>query len=82
MRQRLLKPARERRRDRGGDHGAPRNPLPQAYPEQNWDLEAERFREAGGPLDRASYVCDCGYAFAAPVSTTVVCPHCGTGQAW
>ena len=36
----------------------------------------------GGPLDRASYACHCGYVFTAPVSTTVACPHCGAGQPW
>jgi predicted Zn-ribbon and HTH transcriptional regulator len=41
-----------------------------------------RVREAGGPLDRASYVCLCGFAFAAAVSTSVRCPHCGAEQAW
>ena len=46
------------------------------------DIAAERVRAAGGPLDRASYTCECGYLFAAPVSTTVACPHCGAGQAW
>jgi Zn finger protein HypA/HybF involved in hydrogenase expression len=39
-------------------------------------------RAAGGPIDRASYSCECGYMFVAAVSTTVLCPHCGTGQAW
>ena len=34
-------------------------------------------REAGGPEDNASYSCVCGLHFAAPVSTTVACPHCG-----
>jgi hypothetical protein len=46
------------------------------------DHAAQRVREAGGPIDRAAYTCECGYAFSAPVSTTVHCPHCGTGQAW
>ena len=46
------------------------------------DMAAERVREAGGPEDAASYACSCGYCFNAPVSTSVVCPHCGTGQAW
>ncbi len=46
------------------------------------DTVAQRVREAGGPSDRASYACDCGYVFAAAVSTTVECPHCGSGQAW
>lgn len=46
------------------------------------DIAVERVRAAGGPLDEASYVCECGFLFAAPVSTTVACPHCGAGQAW
>ena len=39
-------------------------------------------RAAGGPQDLAAYTCSCGYAFEAPVSTTVGCPHCGGTQAW
>jgi DNA-directed RNA polymerase subunit RPC12/RpoP len=39
-------------------------------------------RDAGGPVDQASYTCQCGYLFSAAVSTTVECPHCGAGQAW
>ncbi|HEY5344402.1 MAG TPA: hypothetical protein VIJ66_12195 [Solirubrobacteraceae bacterium] len=46
------------------------------------DIAVERVRAAGGPLDEASYTCQCGYLFAAPVSTTVACPLCGTSQAW
>jgi hypothetical protein len=46
------------------------------------DPAVERVREAGGPIDRASYTCQCGYLFSAAVSTTVACPHCGAGQAW
>ena len=45
------------------------------------DPEA-RVREAGGPEDSASYRCSCGYIFRAAVTTSVACPHCGTGQAW
>ncbi|HEY8584043.1 MAG TPA: hypothetical protein VIL49_13900 [Capillimicrobium sp.] len=41
-----------------------------------------RVREAGGPEDHAHYTCSCGYVFTAQVSTSVACPHCGTGQAW
>jgi hypothetical protein len=82
MRQRLLKPARERHRDRPGEHSSPRKVRPPAAPERRWDAEVERVREAGGPLDRASYVCGCGYVFSAAVSTTVTCPHCGADQAW
>lgn len=39
-------------------------------------------REAGGPEDRARYACGCGFVFRAAVSTSVTCPHCGTGQDW
>lgn len=46
------------------------------------DLDACKVREAGGPLDMAAYVCLCGFAFAAAVSTSVQCPHCGAPQAW
>jgi predicted Zn-ribbon and HTH transcriptional regulator len=46
------------------------------------DIAVERVRAAGGPLDQASYACECGYLFAAPVSTTVRCPHCDASQAW
>lgn len=46
------------------------------------DGEAGRARAAGGPVDLATYSCDCGLIFSAPVSTTVTCPHCGCEQAW
>jgi hypothetical protein len=46
------------------------------------DIAVQRVRASGGPLDQASYACQCGYLFAAPVTTTVACPHCGAGQAW
>jgi rubredoxin len=36
----------------------------------------------GSPQDTATYHCNCGYVFEADVSTSVGCPHCGTGQAW
>lgn len=51
-------------------------------PIQDPDPAVQRVREAGGPIDHACYVCQCGYVFAAPVSTTVSCPHCSTDQAW
>jgi hypothetical protein len=41
-----------------------------------------RVREAGGPVDQASYACECGLVFVAPVSTTVACPHCHAAQPW
>jgi hypothetical protein len=46
------------------------------------DPAVARVREAGGPVDQASYNCQCGCVFSAPVSTTVPCPHCGIAQAW
>jgi len=46
------------------------------------DTATQRVRDAGGPVDRASYTCECGLLFQARVSTTVMCPHCGAGQAW
>lgn len=46
------------------------------------DTALRRARGAGGPLDTASYTCQCGYVFAASVSTTVSCPRCGAPQAW
>jgi hypothetical protein len=63
----------------GRDEPAP----PPAPPVNEDDLADERrARESGGPEDRAMYTCSCGYVFQAEVSTTVACPHCGTGQAW
>jgi hypothetical protein len=54
-----------------------------APPVADDDLADERrLRESGGPEDRALYTCSCGYVFHAEVSTSVACPHCGTGQAW
>lgn len=44
--------------------------------------ETDSARRAGGPEDRALYLCDCGAAFTAPVSTSVGCPSCGGDQAW
>jgi hypothetical protein len=46
------------------------------------DATVARVRLAGGPIDNASYTCSCGFVFAASVSTTVRCPHCGADQAW
>ena len=45
-------------------------------------VDERRLRESGGPDDRAVYTCSCGYVFEADVTTSVTCPHCGTGQAW
>lgn len=41
-----------------------------------------RHRECVTPEDSALYTCGCGFAFQAPVTTSVACPHCGSGQAW
>jgi hypothetical protein len=46
------------------------------------DPAVQRAREAGGPIDRACYSCQCGYIFVASVSTSVDCPHCKAAQAW
>ncbi len=46
------------------------------------DPAAQRVRDAGGPLDEATYTCQCGCMFAAAVTTSVACPHCGGAQAW
>jgi hypothetical protein len=65
-----------------GQNGAPAEaPSEPAVPADDHPQE-RRARESGGPLDTAHYACECGYAFDAAVSTTVTCPHCGTGQAW
>ncbi len=87
MRANLLHPLTERhsRRHRPKRHEViayrqTTKPTPAAH--QPRDIAVERVRAAGGPLDEASYACECGFLFAAPVSTTVACPHCGAGQAW
>jgi hypothetical protein len=46
------------------------------------DPDVKRVQSAGGPVDNASYSCQCGYMFCAAVSTSVSCPHCGSVQAW
>jgi hypothetical protein len=55
-------------------HEPPAGPAP--------DLAVRRNRDAGGPADEACYPCACGCFFIAPVSTSVICPHCGAKQAW
>jgi hypothetical protein len=89
MRPSLLHPlgeARHSRRHRRGRGAAPVEPVREAAPRVEaprvCDLAVARAREAGGPIDRASYSCQCGCVFSAPVSTTVACPHCGVAQAW
>jgi hypothetical protein len=77
---------REKSEPRSRPGGAPRRPhVPPApaQPEPETDLTDERrARESGGPDDRAMYTCSCGYVFEADVTTSVTCPHCGSGQAW
>ena len=46
------------------------------------DARERLVRESGGPQDEAYYGCACGYQFTARVDTDVICPHCGTLQAW
>ena len=98
MRPRLLQPIRERDARRRGSHDrrarAPKaapaphdaeaaaQPAPGRRAAGGCDPAVDRVREAGGPMDTALYSCGCGYVFSAAVSTTVCCPHCGTGQAW
>jgi hypothetical protein len=87
---RIPRRMRERRHSRWGRSrpGAASShavtPSPRSGPSRSGpsDLAVERVRDAGGPVDRASYSCECGYVFLAPVSTTVTCPHCQAGQAW
>ncbi|HEV7529218.1 MAG TPA: hypothetical protein VGO29_10010 [Solirubrobacteraceae bacterium] len=82
MRARLPHTLREPRRSRADQHR--RQPALPALPAptRTADLELERVRSAGGPLDEASYACVCGFVFRAAVSTTVVCPHCRAPQSW
>jgi hypothetical protein len=46
------------------------------------EVLAHSDRQGGSSEDRAVYNCGCGYVFAALVSTSVDCPHCGDAQAW
>ena len=68
------------RRTRETDHRRPPAAAGQAPVERLAD--ERRLRQSGGPHDHATYACTCGYVFDAAVSTSVACPHCGTGQAW
>jgi hypothetical protein len=93
MRASLPHTLRERRRSRADQHrrGAAATPAapssgaataPAAVEAPVADQAAQRVREAGGPIDEAAYVCECGFMFRAAVSTTVACPHCSAPQAW
>jgi hypothetical protein len=46
------------------------------------DHARSRTRQASRPQDEALYTCTCGFVFAAPVSASVGCPHCGDSLAW
>jgi hypothetical protein len=73
---------RPQRRSHAVERPAP-DPAPvAAAPVADDHPHERRARESGGPIDQAHYSCSCGLAFEAPVSTSVSCPHCGTGQAW
>jgi hypothetical protein len=80
--------ARHRRAAAGGLSETPRAVAPAptrnpaASPSRVADSAVQRVRDAGGPIDEASYACHCGFIFRAPVSTTVACPHCHAPQAW
>lgn len=81
-------PQTDHRRRRHGSVRAqtaapPEVPAPApATPRPEHRAPEDRVRQAGGPEDRASYTCGCGYVFEADVSTSVACPHCGASQAW
>jgi hypothetical protein len=78
----LVKPKQSQkwRRRARRDHAAPR---PSVSVEPLASVPSARERRHGGPSeDRALYSCECGYVFEALVTTSVDCPHCGTGQAW
>lgn len=55
---------------------------PAARPVEPRVEAVDRARRAGGPEDRALYVCHCGVAFEADVSASVACPTCGDFQSW
>ena len=75
------RPARRRRQGRAVQAPAAVSAQPRAAA-PSMDSAEQRVRDAGGPVDQASYSCACGLLFQAKVSTTVSCPHCGAGQAW
>ncbi len=86
LRSRLRGPRAQRRpHRRASDNltpGSPAESVELHELERRQEADLERARTAGGPLDRASYACACGFVFIAAVSTSVACPHCGARQAW
>jgi hypothetical protein len=67
--------SRQARQRRGAEPPAPARSVRAVRPE-------DRVRRAGGPEDKATYSCGCGYVFEAPVTASVQCPHCQGEQAW
>ena len=84
MRVRSNRKQSEPRSAPGGAPAAPARlaPRPRSQSPTTDLADERRMRESGGPDDRAMYTCSCGYVFEADVTTSVTCPHCGTGQAW
>ena len=63
-------------------HRHPSTAVASPPPRPATSLARERNQRANVSEDTATYSCNCGYVFTAPVSTTVGCPHCGSDQAW
>jgi hypothetical protein len=81
MRVRPLRPTANRPRTDRRPHVFGR-PAEVAEDHADEHVDERRHRECVAPEDSALYSCSCGFQFQAPVSTSVSCPHCGTGQAW
>jgi hypothetical protein len=77
-----VKPRTEVQPRRTRETGHRRPPAVAEQPFVDSLADERRLRQSGGPDDHATYACTCGYVFDAAVSTSVACPHCGTGQAW
>ena len=78
-----VKPRTEAQPRRAAANRPPPPTVPVAeQPAADGLADERRLRQSGGPDDHATYACTCGYVFDAAVTTSVACPHCGTGQAW
>jgi hypothetical protein len=87
MRVRPLRPTDRRTRAERRPHqpepaATPEAPEPTGPEIPGEHLAERRHRASVTPEDVAHYACSCGYQFQASVSTSVRCPHCGSGQAW
>jgi hypothetical protein len=82
MRVRPLRPSTNRPRTERRPHVFGRPEEAEADAVLDDHAAERRHRESVAPEDTALYACGCGFQFQAPVSTSVACPHCGTGQAW